>query len=175
MYQCFSIKYLLFKSRINVVFLSILLLSISCIKDDVEPGIPVIKLELVELVNEVRSQGYNCNGTDFSPAGPLTWNDKLHKTAQLHADDMSANSYFSHNSADGRTPEDRITEQNYSFSAFGENIAYGFSSPQSVLNAWLGSEGHCKNIMKKEFSEIGIGYAESGHYWVQVFGHPYQE
>lgn len=155
-----------------IAILPVLLLISSCSKDNVEPGIPLIKLELLELVNEVRSQGYNCNGTDFSPVEPLTWNDKLHKAAQLHADDMSANSYFSHNSADGRTPQDRITEQKYSWSTFGENIAYGFSSAQGVLNAWLGSEGHCKNIMKEEFTEIGIGYAENGHYWVQVYAHP---
>jgi len=159
-------------SYFYVFFLFIIFFVASCSKDDNEPGIPVIKLELVELVNEIRGKGYNCNGNDFSPVEPLNWNNKLHKAAQLHAEDMSANSYFSHNSADGRTPQDRIVEQNYSWSAFGENIAYGYSSAQGVLNAWLSSDGHCRNIMKREFSEIGIGYAENGHYWVQVFGHP---
>jgi uncharacterized protein YkwD len=149
-----------------------LILMVACSKDPVEPGIPLIKLELLELVNEVRSQGYNCNGAYYFPAEPLTWNHKLHLAAQLHAEDMSENSYFSHNSADGRTPKDRINEQNYSWTTFGENIAYGFNSAQGVLNAWLSSEGHCKNIMKKEFSEIGIGYSENGHYWVQVFARP---
>ncbi|TVQ89461.1 MAG: CAP domain-containing protein [Bacteroidetes bacterium] len=155
-----------------IAILPVLLLISSCSKDDNEPGIPVIKLELLELVNEVRSRGYNCNGTDFSPVEPLKWNIKLHKAAQLHAEDMSVNSYFSHNSADGRTPQNRISEQDYNWRAFGENIAYGFNSAQGVMNAWLSSEGHCRNIMKREFSEIGIGYAENGHYWVQVFGHP---
>ena len=158
----------------NICFIILmgLLLFTSCSKDDAEPNIPVIKLELLELVNEVRSQGYNCNGTYFSPVEQLTWNDKLYKAAQLHAEDMSENNYFSHNSADGRTPQNRIAEQDYNWRAFGENIAYGFNSAQGVLNAWLSSDGHCRNIMKREFSEIGIGYAEKGHYWVQVFGHP---
>ena len=163
-------RYLHFVITILLVFLLIS----ACSKDDIDPNpnIPAIKLELLELVNEVRSQGHNCNGTYFFSAEPLKWNDQLYKAAQLHAEDMSENSYFSHNSADGRTLRDRINEQNYSWSTFGENIAYGFGSAEGVLNAWLGSEGHCKNIMKKDFTEIGIGYTENGHYWVQVFAHP---
>jgi len=158
----------------NICFIILmgLLLFTSCSKNDVEPNIPVIKLELLELVNEIRSQGYNCSGSELSPVEPLKWNNQLHKAAQLHAEDMLDNSYLSHNSPDGSTPGERIIEQNYNWITFGENIAYGYNSAQGVLNAWLSSEGHCKNIMKKEFSEIGIGYTEKGHYWVQVFAHP---
>jgi uncharacterized protein YkwD len=36
------------------------------------------------------------------------------------------------------------------------------------MNAWLGSEGHCKNIMNGGFKDMGVG--RDGDYWTQEFG-----
>ena len=89
---------------------------------------------------------------------------------------MATNNYFSHTSQDGRTFDERIWDAGYSGSTpLGENIAAGQSTPQSVVNGWMSSSGHCKNIMKAGFEDIGVGYAFSGgstygHYWTQDFG-----
>lgn len=102
----------------------------------------------------------------------LTVNALLLKAAQSHAQDMHDNRYFSHTSQDGRSAVDRIRTLGYVFVAFGENIAYGYRTPEDVMRAWMGSSGHRRNILSASFREIGIGVAEgaNGLYWVQDFG-----
>jgi hypothetical protein len=51
----------------------------------------------------------------------------------------------------------------------GENIAWGYTTPQGVMNGWMNSQGHRNNILNSEFWEIGVGYYD-GNYWVQDFG-----
>jgi uncharacterized protein YkwD len=52
--------------------------------------------------------------------------------------------------------------------AVGENIAVGQLTPKEVIQDWMNSPGHRKNILHSEFAEIGIGLF--GDYWVQNFG-----
>lgn len=59
------------------------------------------------------------------------------------------------------------------FSRLGENIAYGYPTAASVMNGWMHSEGHRKNILNKKFTRIGLGLArtqDGTRYWVQDFG-----
>jgi uncharacterized protein YkwD len=123
---------------------------------------------MLQLINDVRSKGCNCGSTVMPPVGILQWNDKLAKAAYLHSADMNSKNYFSHTSQDGRSPGDRITAQGFKWSAYGENIARGQSSEAAVMNGWLNSEGHCKNIMNGRFKYVGVGM--QNNYWTQVFG-----
>lgn len=55
----------------------------------------------------------------------------------------------------------------------GENIAYGYATPQAVMNAWMHSRGHRRNILNRKFRKIGLGLARTTDgtpYWVQDFG-----
>lgn len=54
----------------------------------------------------------------------------------------------------------------------GENIAYGSSTAEGVMDMWMNSEGHRANILTARFTSIGIGcvYYEGTYYWVQCFG-----
>jgi uncharacterized protein YkwD len=86
---------------------------------------------------------------------------------------MSNNNYFSHTSKDGRGMQDRIVFAGYYFNGFksftvGENIAFGQQDIDAVMDGWLKSEGHCKNLMNGQFKEVGV--AENHKYWVQDFG-----
>ncbi len=57
----------------------------------------------------------------------------------------------------------------------GENIAYGYQTPKAVVAAWMKSPGHRENILRKQFTRIGVGAAKdkNGVYWVsQVFSRP---
>ena len=54
------------------------------------------------------------------------------------------------------------------YSAVGENIALGQRSPEQVVEAWMNSEGHRRNIMNEDFEKIGVGFA-SNFGWVQLF------
>ena len=55
--------------------------------------------------------------------------------------------------------EKRISRQGYSWRTYGENIAIGYPTVASVIQGWLGSEEHCRNLMDPAFAEIGAGYA----------------
>ncbi len=90
------------------------------------------------------------------PAVPaLTWNDQLGQAAFAHSEDMKAKSYFSHDGGDGSKVSDRVTSKGYTWAAVGENIASGQSTEHEVMNSWLKSEGHCKNIMSNYFKDMG--------------------
>lgn len=100
----------------------------------------------------------------------VTLNAKLTKAAQDHSADMAANSNMSHTGSDGSDPGARITRAGYSWSTYGENVAYGYSTPEKVMEGWMNSQGHRENILNCSFKEIGIGLAQPGYYWTQDFG-----
>lgn len=59
------------------------------------------------------------------------------------------------------------------FSLVGENIASGQTSPEKVMDSWIKNIGHRNNIMNKNFTDIGCGYALSRNkipYWCVCFG-----
>jgi uncharacterized protein YkwD len=124
--------------------------------------------ELLDMVNQVRAGGCNCGSTFMPAVSPLTWNDELGKAAFEHSDDMKTNNYFSHTGSDNSNAGERVIKEGYAWSTCGENIAWGQTTEQLVMNSWLKSEGHCKNIMNKAFKEMGAG--RSDNYWTQVFG-----
>ncbi|MFT3705861.1 MAG: CAP domain-containing protein [Agriterribacter sp.] len=122
---------------------------------------------LLDMVNQVRAAGCNCGSTFMPPVSALTWNDELGKAAFAHSEDMLNNNYFSHTGSDNTNAGQRVTAEGYIWSICGENIAWGQTDEQLVMNSWLKSEGHCKNIMNKSFKEMGAG--RSDNYWTQVF------
>lgn len=127
--------------------------------------------EVLRLVNEARARGQNCGSEGrFDATHPLQMQPQLRCAARLHSRDMEVQDYFSHRDRNGGNPGDRIRPTGYSFRGWGENIAAGQPTPESVVSAWLGSDGHCANIMSPNFSEIGIGRYE--RLWTQVFGTP---
>jgi uncharacterized protein YkwD len=132
--------------------------------------------QVVALINERRAAGATCGATPHPPVGPLPMNDSLRTAARNHSLDMATQNYFSHTSLDGRTFDQRIRNAGYTGSfPLGENIAAGASTPQAVVDGWMGSPGHCANIMNGAFRATGVGYAFNPgatyrHYWTQTFG-----
>ena len=94
----------------------------------------------------------------------LTYNSKLTKAAELHAQDMVNKNYFSHTSIDGTSFSKRISNQGYLYRAIGENIAYhsGVPSAEKVFNMWKNSPGHYSNMISASFSEMGLGVVYDG-------------
>jgi uncharacterized protein YkwD len=126
-------------------------------------------------VNEARARGGNCGGQRFEPAPALTGNGLLDRAAQGHAEAMARDRFFDHTDPQGRTPRQRITATGYAGTAWGENIAAGQPTPDAVVQAWLKSPGHCKNIHSPMFDQLGVGAllgVEGPYksYWVQNFG-----
>lgn len=116
---------------------------------------------VVELVNAERAKA-GCS--------PVTVNASLTKAAQAHSDDMAAHQDMSHTGSDGSAPGDRITRAGYDWSGYGENVAYGYSTPEQVMAGWMASSGHRANILDCDFEEMGVGLAQPGDYWTQDFG-----
>ncbi|ASR47174.1 CAP domain-containing protein [Paenibacillus kribbensis] len=114
--------------------------------------------EVVKLVNNERSK----NGLK-----PLTSDAKLTEVALAKAKDMSTNNYFDHTSPTYGSPFDMMKKFGVSYTYAGENIAMGQKNPQEVMKAWMNSQGHRENILKAEYTQIGVAYYNG--YWVQEF------
>ncbi|GHE01118.1 CAP domain-containing protein [Streptomyces alanosinicus] len=116
---------------------------------------------ILQLVNAERAK-VGCH--------PLILNSVLTKAAQAHSADMAAHRNMSHTGSDGSSPGDRITRAGFDWSAYGENVAYGYSTADQVMAGWMNSPGHRANILNCSFKEIGVGLAQPGSYWTQDFG-----
>ena len=116
---------------------------------------------VVELANQERA----ASGCDRA----LVVDDRLAEAAQGHSTDMSDRDYFSHTSPEGETFADRIIEAGYPSPA-AENIARGQRSAEQVMEAWMNSDGHRRNILNCEYVAIGVGLDTDGWYWTQDFG-----
>ena len=138
--------------------------------DDPVSSATLNKSVLLQLVNDARKKGCKCGNTYYPPVAALTWNNQLERAAYGHSTDMFRNRYFSHTGSDGSGTGERITNAGYSWRFFGENIAEGYPSEKEVVKGWLGSPGHCANIMSKNYREMGA--ARVGDYWTQDFGSP---
>jgi uncharacterized protein YkwD len=120
-----------------------------------------LRADVVSSVNKIRADR-GCK--------PLRVASALTTSAQRHANDMSAKRYFSHTSADGRSWVSRQRAAGWN-NPGGENIARGFDAAGPVMNAWMNSPLHRKNIVNCKFRYIGVGFAANGQYWVQNFGY----
>ena len=99
----------------------------------------------------------------------LTVDAKVQQAAQVRARESAQS--FSHTRPDGSSFSTALTEAGVSYTRSGENIAYGQSTPQQVVLAWMDSAGHRANILDAGFTHIGVGYAvvNGTAYWAQLF------
>jgi uncharacterized protein YkwD len=160
-------------TKLNIVIATALLLMAAMPASAQQKPDDAFKNAFLQNINNKRAQGCKCGTTFMPPVAPLTWNDVLANAALGHARDMGEHNYFSHESLDGRTSEQRIMAAGYNFNnyrsfAVGENIAFGQESIDEVMRGWFKSVDHCKNLMNPDFKEIGI--AQYDRYWVQDFG-----
>jgi len=108
----------------------------------------------------------------------LEVNNLLVQAAQLKANDMAEKSYFSHVSPGGETPWYWVNAVGYNYENAGENLAVNFVDSDDVYDAWMDSPTHKANILRNDFTEIGIATAK-GYYKgkkvvfaAQFFGNP---
>ena len=116
--------------------------------------------EVIRLVNKIRQE----NGLKT-----LSANWELSRVARYKSQDMVDNGYFAHNSPVYGTPFQMIKSFGISYRTAGENIAYGYKTPQAVVDGWMNSSGHRANILNRSYTQIGVGYVANGNYWTQMF------
>jgi uncharacterized protein YkwD len=119
--------------------------------------ISINKKNVLNCVNEIRSNYCQCGDVKMNPAEPLKWSDKLTYVAYLHAKDMFERDYFSHISPEGDDPGDRIMKSGLDGVYFrGENIAEGQINGIKAVESWKKSPGHCKNMMDSGHTHVGV-------------------
>lgn len=128
----------------------------------------VNRTKMLQLVNDVRKRGCQCGDTYYYPAPPVAWNKQLELAAYNHTTDMAKNKFFSHQASDGSRGGKRLDRVGYKWKTFGENIGQGYKTEKEMLDGWLSSPGHCKNIMNKAYTEMGVARART--LWTQEFG-----
>lgn len=104
---------------------------------------------------------------------PLADDPRLTAAAQAYSEDMAVRRFYSHTSPEGTQPWDRARAAGSTHLGIGENIACGQRSPAEVVQGWMDSPGHRANILKPDFTHIGVGFqggGTAGTYWTQLFG-----
>ena len=122
--------------------------------------ISAYEAEVIRLVNEIRRQ---------KGLGELTASAELSQVARLKSQDMHDKGYFDHNSPTYGSAFDMLRSFGISYGTAGENIAYGYSTPQAVVDAWMNSSGHRANILNASYTQIGVGHVQDGNYCTQIF------
>ncbi|MCR5637151.1 MAG: hypothetical protein K6F76_08265 [Clostridiales bacterium] len=116
--------------------------------------------EVIRLVNAERAK-YGLS--------ELKKDTKATQAARIRAKEIVAK--FSHTRPNGSSCFTAAKEIGATYRTAGENIAYGYSTPKQVVDGWMNSEGHRKNILSSSFTKIGVGCYKSGRvlYWSQFF------
>jgi uncharacterized protein YkwD len=133
--------------------------------------------DALAIVNQHRRAGASCGARgSFAPAPVLAWNDALTQASLVHSDDMVALNFFSHTGSSGSSAGDRATAAGYVWRTWGENIAAGQNTVNTVMAGWMASDGHCANIMNASMRDIGLacvsGNANNSYrtYWTMTLG-----
>lgn len=128
---------------------------------------PAIKSAVVCLINQQRtSRGL----------GALRANSHLDLSAQRWTQTLVATHQFTH----GSNFSARISAAGYDWSVAGENIATGYRTAEAVVQAWMASPGHCRNILDPDYGAVGTGivdaaispYSSHPASWTQDFALP---
>jgi uncharacterized protein YkwD len=97
----------------------------------------------------------------------LRRNVPLRRAATAFSQRMVRERFFDHTAPDGSTFDQRIDAAGYgSSSALAENIAWGSGSqatPARIVDAWMHSPGHRRNILDGNLRDIGVGIAAASH------------
>jgi uncharacterized protein YkwD len=135
-----------------------------------------------------RAAGAACDDADLTPAGdnfeqvrasvyclvnaarsdrgeaPVRASGKLGAAAQQMSDLMVQQSFFAHDTPDGRTLADRVAPTGYlprpDRWMLGENLAWGdgpMGTPRAIVQGWLNSEEHRATMLDPEYEDLGVG------------------
>lgn len=83
----------------------------------------------------------------------------LARGARLHACDNANHNRLSHIGTDGSSPGSRVLRVGYDFDLVTENVAIGYATAEQVLQAWLRSATHRKNIFEPRTNDLGLAVA----------------
>ncbi len=115
-----------------------------------------MELAVLALVNQARAQ----HGLP-----PLTLDNRLVAAAREHAVDMARGRFCRHNGRDGSKARDRMRRNGYPYNNWaGENIICSRRSAEAMVQWWLNSPPHRRNILHGHFRHIGVGVSMNGQW-----------
>lgn len=112
--------------------------------------------EVLDIINTIRNE---------HRLSSLIWDNELYEVAKIRSQESSQK--WSHTRPDG------THWSTLSPNVHGENLAKGYDTAQAAVDAWMASEGHKANILRKEFTRAAISFYESpnGWFWCISFGY----
>ena len=125
----------------------------------VTPATKTIEVEILKLINDHRAT---------LGKTPLKGMNVIKSVAFSHTDYMVDNNVVSHDNFYKRST---YLKQNASATKVSENVAYGYTSAESVVNAWIRSEGHKANI-EGDFTDFDISAEQNEEgkwYYTNIF------
>ncbi|RXP55793.1 CAP domain-containing protein [Lutibacter sp. HS1-25] len=119
-----------------------------------------IELEILDLVNDYRvSKGL----------GALDKMNIISDVAETHTNYMAKTGKVCH---DNFSERHQKLVSNANAKIVGENVGYGFTTAEGVVNAWLKSDSHRELIEKPAYTHFGISTEkniEGRNYFTQIF------
>ena len=131
----------------------------SSLNIEAAPPTKDIEIQILNLINQHRADiGLNSlNNHNVIKSVAFTHTDYM-----IEVDNVSHDNFFQRKNS---------LEANANAIRVSENVAYAFSSAQSVVNAWLNSEGHRANI-EGDFTDFDISAeqnADGDWYFTNIF------
>ncbi len=104
--------------------------------------------EVIEETNRMRAE---------AGLAPLAYDPLLAEAAAAKVVDMFEGQYFDHVTPQGMGPDSFVKAAGYAYISVGENLALGnFGDEGGLVSAWMESQGHRDNILRSQFTEIGV-------------------
>lgn len=135
------------------------------ITDNPPSSCNALEIEVFNLINDIRVQ----NGVK-----KLKWDPTAYAAAKTRVKEIVT--CWGHYRADGTrcySVYGEGEEPFHIFSYIGENIASGQHTAKDVVDSWMNSSSHRKNILNPDFENIAIAFHEANdyyhYYWVQEF------
>lgn len=119
---------------------------------------PDLEARMLEMLNSERAK----NGLQ-----PLRADPELTEVARKHSRDMLARGYFSHETLGGGSLPDRLHAGNVRYGVAGENLAYA-PNLQRAHQGLMNSPGHRANILRPQYTRVGIGVLDAGTHGLMV-------
>jgi uncharacterized protein YkwD len=134
------------------------------------PRVSVSKINLRQAeryINQVRAR---------HGAGPVRMEGRLVEAALHHSLMMARKGKMAHQFGPGTRFRDRIRKTGIRGSA-AENVGAGYSSIESVVDGWLRSSGHRRNLLNRKLTHIGMAAAVNPAskyrtYWTLILARP---
>jgi uncharacterized protein YkwD len=94
----------------------------------------------------------------------LAFDGSLNDVAKVRSQDLIDRNYFSHYTPEGTNVFNLMKSMNVGYRYAGENLAQcapaSIGTPEAFLNAWMNSPTHMANILRAQYTLIGVSMVE---------------